>query len=92
MIAAVWNTNKVIDFVNWYIDLKGLGENNKLENPTIVESFLNGDSVDVWKNIKLPEGFKVYTCTDCQEINVLKDNGQITVGFCTECKHPLWNE
>ena len=49
---SVWNTNKVIDFVNWYIDLKELGENNKLENFTIVESFLGGDSVDVWKNIK----------------------------------------
>lgn len=48
-----WNTNKVIDFVNWYIDLKDLGENNKLENKTIVESFLDGDSVDVWENIKL---------------------------------------
>lgn len=55
---SVWNTNKVIDFVNWYIDLKELGENNKLENFTIVESFLDGDSVDVWKNIKsIPEIF-----------------------------------
>lgn len=55
---TVWNTNKVIDFVNWYIDLKELGENNKLENKTIVESFLDGDSVDVWKKIKsIPEIF-----------------------------------
>jgi len=55
---SVWTTNKVIDFVNWYIDLKELGENNKLENKTIVESFLAGDSVDVWKNIKsIPEIF-----------------------------------
>lgn len=52
---SVWHTDKVIDFVNWYIDLKELGENNKLENKTIIESFLNGDSVDVWKNI--PEIF-----------------------------------
>lgn len=55
---SVWNTNKVIDFVNWYIDLKQLGENNKLENSTIIESFLDGDSVDMWKNIKsIPEIF-----------------------------------
>lgn len=55
---SVWDTNKVIEFVNWYIDLKDLGENNKLENKTIVESFLDGDSVDVWKNIKsIPEIF-----------------------------------
>ena len=53
-----WDTKQVIDFVNWYIDLKELGENNKLENFTIIESFLDGDSVDVWKNIKsIPEIF-----------------------------------
>ena len=39
-----------------------------------------------------PEGFKVYKCTDCQTINVLKDNGEITVGFCSNCEHPLWND
>lgn len=40
----------------------------------------------------LPECFKVYKCTDCQTINVLKDNGEIRVGFCSNCKHPLWND
>lgn len=40
---------------------------------------------------KLPEGFKIYECTDCKTINVLKDNGEIRVGFCSECDHPLWN-
>ena len=39
-----------------------------------------------------PEGFKVYKCTDCQTINALKDNGEITVGFCSNCEHPLWND
>ena len=39
----------------------------------------------------LPEGFKVYVCTDCQTINVKKDNRKIKVGFCDECEHPLWN-
>lgn len=43
------------------------------------------------KSTMLPQGFKVYKCTDCKETNVLKDNGQITVGFCSNCKHPLWN-
>ena len=53
-----WDTKQVIDFVNWYIDLKELGENNKLENFTIIESFLDGDSIDVWKNVKsIPEIF-----------------------------------
>lgn len=40
----------------------------------------------------LPEGFKVYECTDCQTLNVIKDNGEITVGFCSNCEHPLWND
>lgn len=46
---SLWNRDKVIDFVNWYIEMKDLGENNKLENATIVESFLKGDSPNVWK-------------------------------------------
>ena len=40
----------------------------------------------------LPDGWKVYKCTDCQEINVKKDNRKITVGFCDNCEHPLWND
>ena len=39
----------------------------------------------------LPDGWKVYKCTDCQEVNVKKDNRQITVGYCENCQHPLWN-
>lgn len=70
---SVWHTNKVIEFVNWYIDLKNLGENNRLENKTIVESFLDGDSVDVWKGIKsFPEIFsflrKNFTYDDEDEV------------------------
>jgi hypothetical protein len=47
-----WNTNKVIDFVNWYVDLKKLGENYKLENQTIIDSFLRGEKVEVWKEVE----------------------------------------
>ena len=39
----------------------------------------------------LSDKFKVYKCTDCQEINVKKDNNQLRVGFCDNCEHPLWN-
>ena len=39
----------------------------------------------------LPEGFGIYECTDCQEINIKKNNGEIAVGFCSKCEHPLWN-
>ena len=35
--------------------------------------------------------FKEYRCTDCQELNMKKDNREITVGFCDNCGHPLWN-
>jgi len=34
---------------------------------------------------------KMYKCSDCQELNYLKDNGEITVGYCSHCSHPLWN-
>ena len=40
----------------------------------------------------LPDGWKVYKCTDCQEVSVKKDNREITVGFCDSCGHPLWND
>jgi hypothetical protein len=43
-----WDDNKVIDFVNWYIDLHQLGIRYKLENKTIVDSFKNGDDVSDW--------------------------------------------
>lgn len=35
---------------------------------------------------------KEYECTDCGEINKRKDNGEINVGFCSKCGHPLWND
>jgi hypothetical protein len=67
---SLWSTKKVIEFVNWYIDLKELGENNKLENFTIIESFLDGESVDVWKPI--PEIFsflrKNFTYNNVDEV------------------------
>lgn len=47
---------------------------------------------DVSGSTLLPDGWKVYKCTDCQEINIKKDNRQITVGFCDNCEHPLWND
>jgi hypothetical protein len=43
-----WTDDKVIDFVNWYIDLHKLGIRYKLENKTIIDSFKNGDSSKIW--------------------------------------------
>lgn len=34
---------------------------------------------------------KIYKCTDCHTNNFFKDNGGIIVGYCFNCKHPLWN-
>ena len=35
---------------------------------------------------------KKYKCTDCQTDNFIKDNGKLRVGYCFNCKHPLWND
>jgi len=46
----IWNEDKVIDFVNWYIKLKKLPFNYELENRTIIESFIKGDDYKKWWN------------------------------------------
>ena len=43
-----WTDDKVIEFVNWYIDLHKLDVRYKLENLTILESFKKGDDFKVW--------------------------------------------
>ncbi len=43
-----WNDDKVIDFVNWYVELKKLGFNYTLENMSIIDSFKNGDKPSDW--------------------------------------------
>ena len=40
----------------------------------------------------IPEGFNSYQCTNCTELNIKRNNGQIRVGFCDNCEHPLWND
>lgn len=37
--SDIWDENKVIDFVNWYIRLHNLGINYELENRTIIRQF-----------------------------------------------------
>lgn len=46
----------------------------------------------VWCTKYVLDGFKTYQCTDCGHMNFKMDNGEITVGFCDNCEHPLWNE
>lgn len=43
-----WTDNKVIDFVNWYINLHKLPFRYTLENQTIIDSFKNGDDFSKW--------------------------------------------
>jgi hypothetical protein len=51
----------------------------------LLDLFVSGSAL-------LPDGWKVYKCTDCQEVSVKKDNREITVGSCDSCGHPLWND
>ncbi len=46
--SAFWNDDKVIDFVNWYLELHKLDFRYTLENRTIIESFKNGDDSSKW--------------------------------------------
>ncbi len=39
----------------------------------------------------LPDGFNIYVCSNCKEVNVKRNNQEITIGYCDECEHPLWN-
>lgn len=55
------------------------------------------DSIEEWLTEEieprlLPNGFKVYECSNCKEVNVKRDNQEITVGHCDNCEHPLWNQ
>ena len=43
-----WDDDKVIDFVNWYIELHKLGVRYTIENRTIIDSFKNGDKATDW--------------------------------------------
>ena len=43
-----WNDKRVIDFVNWFLDLHKLPFRYKLENMEILESFMRGDDFSVW--------------------------------------------
>lgn len=48
---SFWDDDKVIDFINWYLELHNLDFRYTLENKSIIESFKNGDDVSKWKEI-----------------------------------------
>jgi len=39
----MWDDNKVLDFVNWYIKLQDLNFKYTLENRSLLDKFKNGD-------------------------------------------------
>lgn len=41
-----WDDNKVIDFVNWYVELHNLDFRYTLENQDIIEAFKNGVTIE----------------------------------------------
>jgi len=43
-----WDDDKVVEFVNWYMELHNLGFRYMLENRSIIESFKRGDDASVW--------------------------------------------
>lgn len=43
-----WTTDKVIDFVNWFLKLKRIPNRYELENMEVVDSFLRGDKAEDW--------------------------------------------
>jgi len=47
-LTPFWDDDKVIDFVNWYIELHKLDFRYTLENKCIIESFKNGDDASKW--------------------------------------------
>lgn len=46
--APVWDKDKVIDFVNWFIHLKRFDVRHELENQEVIDSFLRGDDYRLW--------------------------------------------
>lgn len=45
---SFWTDDKVIEFVNWYVELHKLGTKYALENQSILDSFKAGDNISEW--------------------------------------------
>ena len=48
LFRFIWTDEKVIDFVNWYINLHNLDFRYTIENNDILVSFKRGDDVSNW--------------------------------------------
>ena len=43
--------------------------------------------LNIWGYIR---GYNRYVCPNCKKVNYIKDNGELTVGYCRNCEHPIW--
>lgn len=43
-----WTDERVVEFVNWYLEVQKLPFKYNLENQTLIKSFKNGDKPEVW--------------------------------------------
>lgn len=50
-----WSDNKVMEFVNWHLEVKQLDSRYELENQFLIDSFKNGDSAKDWHTPEKPE-------------------------------------
>jgi hypothetical protein len=95
-------TLQMLKRVVWGGDMYGVGWNSALH--TAIKKIMNPSPVDKprlskWEKFKLElrrwwyvnNDVEEYVCTDCNHINFRQNNGEITVGFCDKCGHPLWN-
>ena len=54
------------------------------------KKFMDGSNLKDWPIMWLTNRHGANN-TIVGTVNVKKDNGEIRVGFCDDCEHPLWN-
>lgn len=77
--------SEIMQFFNGTLD-------NTVNASDIVDWLVIEEDVNDGVDTTIPDGYKIYECVNCQNINVKKDNRKITVGACDKCSHPLWND
>lgn len=46
--TKMFNTDELIDFVNWHLKVCKIDERHELENLELIASFLDGDKPELW--------------------------------------------
>lgn len=94
--ALEWlgKAKSALESVEIYLRNQELSEVGRQVHGKVLETLKNDRDITHLPNCSatdLMEGYKLYECTNCQEQNMKEDNGEITVGYCNKCGHPLWN-